>query len=188
MVEADSRIVRRLPLFVLVLLTAGCVVAPGAPAASLLAPPSACPGQRDAGAPVAVQERAMRCMHDYARRQVGRTRLGRPASLGRSASRKSADILRCDEFSHTACGREFTYWIRRNGYGGRCFSAGENIAYGSGRYGTVRSIMRAWLGSPGHRQNILRRSFSDFGVGLRIGTLDENRGAHVWTAHFGDRC
>jgi hypothetical protein len=32
------------------------------------------------------------------------------------------------------------------------------------------------------------RSFSVFGVGLRIGTLDGNHGAHVWTAHFGDRC
>jgi uncharacterized protein YkwD len=130
----------------------------------------------------------MRCLHDHARRQAGRARLGRPAALGRSTSRKSGDILRCDEFSHTACGRDFTYWIRRSGYGGRCFSAGENIAYGTGPYGTVRSIMRAWLRSTGHRQNILRGSFSDFGVGLRIGTLDGSSGARVWTAHFGDRC
>lgn len=130
----------------------------------------------------------MRCMHDYARKHGGRSRLGRPATLDRSAGRKSGDILRCDSFSHTACGRPFTYWIERSGYGHGCYGAGENIAYGTGSFGTVRSIMNAWLHSSGHRANILRGSFEDFGVGLRIGTLDGNRGAHVWTAHFGDRC
>jgi uncharacterized protein YkwD len=130
----------------------------------------------------------MRCMHAFARKRAGRARLTSHAALGRSAGRKSRDILRCDSFSHSACGRDFTYWIRRSGYaGGQCWSAGENIAYGTGSLGTVRSIMRAWLHSRGHRENILSRLFKDFGVGLGIGTLDGNRGAHVWTAHFGER-
>lgn len=130
----------------------------------------------------------MRCLHAFARRQAGRRALRGHRKLARSSELKSGDILRCDEFSHYACGRDFPYWIRRGGYGRGCFSAGENIAYGTGPYGTPRSIMRGWLHSAGHRANILRRSFTDFGVGLRIGTIDSIRGAHVWTAHFGDPC
>jgi len=185
-----SFVALRLAAIALLLLAAcgasGAAAAPGP--AGLLAPVSACPGQRDESAPVANQERAMACMHRYARKRAGRSRLRRLEVLGGSSGRKSGDIVRCDDFSHTACGREFTYWMELLGYGGRCWSAGENIAYGTGSYGTVRSIMRAWLNSPGHRDNILGRGYSDFGVGLRIGRLDGNPGAHVWTAHFGDRC
>lgn len=131
----------------------------------------------------------MRCLHDFARRQAGSARLARIRLLARSSGAKSRDILRCDSFSHEACGREFTYWIERFGYGGRCWSAGENIAYGSpGAYATPRIIMRGWLHSTGHRQNILRRIFTDFNVGLAIGELDGLPDTHVWTAHFGYRC
>ena len=76
-----------------------------------------------------------------------------PSSLARAAARKSGDILRCDEFNHEACGREFTYWIERVGYKG-CGWA-ENIAYGTGSLATPRSIFRGWMNSSGHRRNIL---------------------------------
>ena len=129
----------------------------------------------------------MRCLHNFARREAGRPGLRAVPPLARSSNRKSGDILRCDDFSHTACGRDFTYWIRRTGYG-RCFSAGENIASWSGAGGSPRAIMRLWLNSSGHRRNILSRSFSDIGVGLRIGNLDGVPETQVWTTHLGDRC
>jgi uncharacterized protein YkwD len=40
-------------------------------------------------------------------------------------------------------------------------AAGENIAYG---YETPRAVVRAWMHSPGHRANILSRSFNRIGV------------------------
>jgi uncharacterized protein YkwD len=107
--------------------------------------------------------------------------------LDRSAEEKSDDVLRCDSFSHYACGREFTYWMRRAGYmHARQWRAGENLAWGTGEYGTVRSIFNAWLESPGHRENILG-PYSQIGIGLEVGVLDGYPGAHVWTQHFGWR-
>jgi uncharacterized protein YkwD len=179
----------RLRTEVLAVALALSAMAAAAPAADagLLAPRSACPGQHNASARASAQERAMRCLHNFARREAGRPGLRAVRPLARSSNRKSGDILRCDEFSHTACGRDFTYWIRRTGYG-RCFSAGENIAAWSGPGGSPRAIMRLWLNSTGHRRNIISSSFSDIGVGLRIGNLDGVPGTHVWTTHFGDRC
>jgi uncharacterized protein YkwD len=78
------------------------------------------------------------------------------------------------------------YWFNRVGYLS-CSSWGvaENIAWGTGSYATVRSIMSGWVNSDGHRANILSSSYRDLGLGLRIGTLNDYSGAHVWTAHFG---
>jgi len=154
----------------------------------LIAPPRACPGQNRLGAPVRAQERTMRCMTNFARGRAGKPALAADRLLDRSARFKSRDMLRCDEFDHEACGRDFTFWIRRVGYlHGACWQAAENIALGTGPYGTVRAIFRGWAHSPGHLHNILGPS-QDLGVGLQIGNLAGYRGAHVWTQHFGARC
>ncbi len=141
-----------------------------------------CPGQGNADAGATAQEKTMLCLVNQARQQRGLDPLAAPSSLAQAAARKSADILRCDEFSHEACGRDFTYWIERSGYEG-C-RMGENIAYGSGSFATPRSIFRMWMKSSGHRRNILG-SYTDIGIGLQVGTLEGNRGAHVWTQQFG---
>ncbi len=126
----------------------------------------------------------MLCLINRARRSRGLEPLAAPKSLTRAADHKSGDILRCDEFSHEACGREFTHWMTHFGYHG-C-SEGENIAWGSGSLGTPRSIFRAWMHSQGHRENILG-AYEDTGIGLRTGPLEGYGGAHVWTEEFGSR-
>jgi len=153
--------------------------------APLIAPASACPDQTDPGAPPAAQVKAMRCLTNFARRGRGLPPLAASAPLNGAASHKSADILRCDEFSHEACGREFTYWVERSGYRGGCLA--ENIAWGSGPLGSVRSIFSNWMRSPGHRENILG-PYAEIGIGLRVGRLDGYGGAHVWTQSFGGEC
>ena len=126
----------------------------------------------------------MLCLVNQARGSRGLAALTAESSLGRAADRKSADMLRCDEFSHEACGREFTHWIERSGYRG-C-RMGENIAYGSGSFATPRSIFKSWMNSSGHRRNILG-PFTDVGIGLQVGALEGSGGAHVWTQQFGSR-
>ena len=154
----------------------------------LMAPPGACPGQLGSQATVSVQEQAMRCMTDFARERAGEAPLGDAPVLDRSARDKSDDVVRCDSFSHFACGRPFTFWMRRVGYiPARCWSAGENLAWGSGDAGGVRAIFRAWIHSPEHRANILG-NYRQLGVGLVTGRLEGHAGAHVWTQHFGSRC
>lgn len=154
----------------------------------LIAPPEACPGQGEQGAPVVVQERAMHCLSNFARHRAGVGSLGDADSLDRSAIDKSEDILRCDSFSHYACGRDFTYWMKRVGYvPARCWRAGENIAWGTGKLASPRAIFRAWIHSPEHRANILGR-YSQVGIGMVVGGLRGRPGVHVWTQHFGSHC
>lgn len=170
----------------------GLAGAPSAGAAGLerlIAPITVCPDQIDPGAPAATQVRAMHCMTNFARERKGLQPLSDVSVLDRAAQRKAADILRCDDFQHEACGREFTFWMERVGYlRGGCSFAGENIGWGSGSLGSVRSIFTAWIRSPGHRGNILGRDFRDLGVGLRMGNLEGASGAHVWIQQFGTRC
>jgi uncharacterized protein YkwD len=155
--------------------------------AGFLALPSAaeaCHGQNDGKAPADAQERTMLCLVNQARTSRGLRALSAMRSLGKAADHKSHDILRCDEFSHEACGREFTYWMTHFGYRG-C-SEGENIAWGSGGLGTPASIFKAWMRSQGHRENILG-PYEDIGIGLQSGKLEGYAGAHVWTQEFGSR-
>jgi uncharacterized protein YkwD len=155
---------------------------------ALVAPTSVCPNQTDLSRPIGVQEQAMRCMTNFARRHAGLGDLGNASSLDRSAIRKTDDVIRCDTFSHYACGRQFTYWMQRSGYlAARCWRAGENLAWGTGDLAGVRKIFVAWLHSPEHRANLLGR-YSQIGVALSIGNLEGHSGAHVWTQEFGSHC
>jgi uncharacterized protein YkwD len=159
-----------------------------ATASSLIAPAAACPAQSGLSSPAEAQEEAMLCMTEFARASAGLGDLADAEELDRSAQGKAEDVLRCDSFSHFACGREFTYWIRESGYiGDQCWHAGENLAWGTGEYGSVRAIFRAWMNSPTHRKNILG-DYSQVGISLETGELEGHAGAHVWAAHFGSRC
>lgn len=159
-----------------------------ATASSLVAPPAACPDQEDLGAPAAVQEQAMACMVNFARAQAGLGELVESSALAQSAHDKSLDILRCDSFSHFACEREFTYWMKETGYTATpCWRVGENLAWGTGEQGSVRSIFAAWLRSPTHRENLLG-DFDETGLSLRTGTLEGLGGTRVWAQHFGSHC
>lgn len=188
----DKRVVsRKLSLFLMMALLAGLGVASHAAAESsgqLIAPASACPSQDKLSAPASAQELTMRCMIDFARTRAGLAVLATTPELEQSAGDKGDDILRCDSFSHSACGREFTYWMRRTGYiSSQCWRVGENLAWGTGGYGTVRSIFRAWMSSPAHRENILG-DFTQTGISMRVGVLAGQADTHVWTQHFGSHC
>lgn len=177
----------------LLLLSATLLLLPAAPARAmrlerLIAPLAACPNQERLDVGVETQERAMRCMTNFARRRARLRGLSGSALLNRSAGYKSRDMIRCDSFSHEACGRPFTYWMKRVGYlSTPCWRAAENIGMGTGDLATVRSIFRAWIHSPGHRENILG-DYRQLGVGLQVGSLSGQPDAHVWTQHFGTHC
>jgi uncharacterized protein YkwD len=59
---------------------------------------------------------------------------------------------------------------------------GENLALGN--FQNAKSVVDAWMGSPGHRANILTSSYIDIGVGLKQGIYE---GRNVWmlVQHFG---
>jgi uncharacterized protein YkwD len=182
---------RKLSLLLTAALLIGLAIAlPAAAEGSgqLIAPVSICPGQGRLDAPAEAQESTMRCMTNFARAQAGEAGVATVQELEQSAGDKADDILRCDSFSHFACGRDFTYWMQQVGYtSSQCWRVGENLAWGTDGYGSVRAIFRAWMNSPGHRENILG-NFTQIGIGLRIGTLAGQPKTHVWTQHFGSHC
>jgi uncharacterized protein YkwD len=169
------------------LIAAACFAA-SAPAAGLIAPADICPNQESRTAAAVAQEQTMLCMTNFARTQSGQGELEATPVLAESAGDKARDILECDSFSHNACGREFTYWMRATGYlSAACWKVGENLAFGSGDLGSVRSIFRAWMRSPEHRANILGE-FSQIGIDLQTGTLSGSGRTSVWAQHFGSHC
>jgi len=130
----------------------------------------------------------MLCLINRARANAGLPPLEPAPDLATSAQEKAGDLLACDEFSHHACDRDFTYWIREVGYlSVDCWRVGENLAWGTSEYGTVIAIFRAWMRSPEHRKNILG-DYRQTGLDLEMGNLDGQRGVHVWAQHFGTHC
>jgi uncharacterized protein YkwD len=180
-----------LPILALSVIAAlALIIAPAASARSVafhaneVAPAAVCPGQAVEGMSAEEQVGVMFCMTNYARSVNGLAAVSQSRPLARAAEQKSTDIVGCDEFSHEACGRPFTFWDKKYGYLKGCWKAGENIAWGTGQYSTVGSIFTAWLQSPEHHENILG-PYSEIGIGLRVGNLEGNEEAAVWTQDFG---
>jgi uncharacterized protein YkwD len=167
--------------------------------ATMLGVPStaaAKPCKHSAAKPGAASERALRtatrCLLNKKRRQHGLRRLRGNGRLHRAADRHVVDMARRDYFSHTSrSGASFLDRIRRSGYlrRSRNWSVGENIAWGTGGLSTPRSIVRAWMRSPGHRANILNPRFREVGVGISFGApvRSSARPAATYTTDFGKR-
>jgi len=66
------------------------------------------------------------------------------------------------------------------------WTVGENIAWGQGEISTARSIMVAWMNSPGHRENILTPEFTEVGIGIVPGTPGDTSWGATYTTDFGD--
>lgn len=157
---------------------------------NFLAPPSTCPGSDTATAVASDQTGAMLCLVDFARSTQGVQALSRSHLLAASANSKAADIARCDDFSHTACGKTVSAPFEESGYISSEFSwdVGENLAFGSDLLGTPRSIMRAWLESDSHRQNLFDAQWRDQGLAMHKPAALLGVGTRVlWVSHFGHR-
>ncbi len=177
-------------------LAAAAMPAPAATAqaqssyAALVAPPSVCPGSDVPTILAANQELQMLCLVDFARAASGLPVLTRAPLLAYSAAIKADDIVRCSDFSHTACERDQNAAFEQAGYiaPGVTTEVTENLATGSGLLGTPRSIMQDWLADEPHRTAMLDPRWRDEGVAIRkppslLGLTD----AAVWVAHFGYR-
>ena len=90
----------------------------------------------------------------------------------------STTMIQQDVFTHGA----FAERLSRSGARGPAF--GENLAWGTGRLAAARSVVRMWMGSPGHRANLLRPGWTRVGIGTRVGNFLGYDGATVITADF----
>jgi uncharacterized protein YkwD len=78
--------------------------------------------------------------------------------LNHSAQDWTNAMVSSDQFTH---GTNFAGRISAAGYVWR--AAGENIATG---YSTPRTVVRAWMASAGHCQNILNPTYRNVGTGI----------------------
>jgi uncharacterized protein YkwD len=145
----------------------------------------------DAGNVPAVRA-AVLCLHNRERTERGLPALKEHARLREAAAGHSADMVAGRYFSHDAPdGDDMVDRIIRTGYarGAAGWSLGENIAYGTASLATAAQIHRAWMRSPGHRANILRRQFREIGIGIALGAPVEAHGqaGATYTADFGLR-
>jgi uncharacterized protein YkwD len=64
---------------------------------------------------------------------------------------------------------------------------GENIGWGSGARASARSMVQAWMASPGHRANLLSDDYTEVGLGVVVGTPDDDTSGATYTTDFGER-
>jgi uncharacterized protein YkwD len=161
--------------------------APAASAVTVCASASAKPRQ----APKRTFRRTTVCLLNGIRRRHGLRPLRISRRLTRAARRHAGDMVRRRYFSHWSLGgRSFLARLRRTGYlhRARRWIVGENLAWGSGRLGSPRSIVRAWMRSPGHRRNILTRRYREIGTGVAFrAPRGRWRQAATYAAEFGAR-
>jgi uncharacterized protein YkwD len=175
-----------------VVVALGLAAAAGAaddPYAVLLAPPGTCgPAADQLGLDAPTAELAMQCLTNYARAQQGLTPLQLNATLNAAGQAKLGSDLSCGEFSHTPCGQPFDVVFATYLQGATSYQIGENIAWGTGSYGTPRQAMNGWLHSDGHRENILTAAYTELGIGYLPGeSLQGYSGATLWSQEFGVR-
>jgi uncharacterized protein YkwD len=164
---------------VLTLTTASAVLAAPARTAAYMAPPGACPGGESTAAAIPTQYRALICLVNWARRQAHLGAVKPSVTLSHAATAKGLDVVRCNDFSHTACGKPPTAAVRGSGY--RYSTWGENLFFGSDELGTARIAVQSWLQSPTHRRTLLARDFAHVGVAvLRPELLAGSPGVSLW--------
>jgi hypothetical protein len=62
---------------------------------------------------------------------------------------------------------------------------GENIGWGQASLATARSMVTAWMNSPGHRENLLSADYTQVGLGLALGTPTDQTWGATYTPDFG---
>jgi uncharacterized protein YkwD len=102
-------------------------------------------------------------------------------ALRGSARTHSADMIARDYFEHNSPDETFGSRIRRYL---KSPLVGEDIAWGTGSYGTPEGLVSLWMHSPTHRHIILMPSLRRIGLGVAMGTFQGNAGAVMATADF----
>lgn len=157
----------------LTLLAALCLAVPTATASA-----ATC---RNANTPVAQAtrhqlRRAVVCLINQQRTSRGLPRLHANGKLNRSAQRWTRTMVRRHIFTHGT-----RFWTRISAVGFNWSAAGENIAVG---FTTPGQVVKGWMASTGHCQNILAPTFTQVGTGVLNSGIGGWGGAATWTQDF----
>jgi uncharacterized protein YkwD len=70
---------------------------------------------------------------------------------------------------------------------GSGWEVGENLAWAQGVLASPRNVVKAWMESPGHKTNVLTRSYREIGIGIVLGTPRGGHDGSTFTTNFGRR-
>ncbi len=176
----DTRHIARRTLVLISLLVALCAPSPATAAAKIT----------DADK----LERAVFERINTVRASKGLRALSSRPRLKKAATRHVKNMAGVGYFDHSwSDGTPYGRWIRRfwpgPGYNG--WSVGENL-YWEGPSTTAQRVVTAWMNSPGHRKNMLSRSWRYMGVGAvrianGIGDYSRVNTAYLFAVEFGSR-
>lgn len=144
-----------------------------APTTPEVQPAPTTPAETTQDASVSAIEKEVLDLTNAERQKAGLAPLQTDSKLMNSARQKSTDMATNKYFSHTSptYGSPFDQ-MKANGVSYK--SAAENIAMGQR---TAQEVVKGWMDSPGHRQNILTPGYTHIGIGY-----DAN--GHYWTQQF----
>lgn len=110
------------------------------------------------------------------RAKKGIPALASDTRLQRAAHKYAGVMAAHNTMGHFVGGTTPAQRIEAEGYAWSAY--GENVAYG---YTSAESVVQGWMGSPGHRQNILNGRFVHLGVGV----ARSSRGTLYFCQDFG---
>jgi uncharacterized protein YkwD len=129
------------------------------------------------------------CLLNAERVKAGLPVLRRDARLELSSQRHSQDMVARHYFEHvTPEGIDPQARMLAAGYPSNNALSGENVAWATGPSATPAAIVRLWMHSPPHREDILRPGFVDIGVGVAAGapeTPHSSDAAATYATDFG---
>ena len=140
------------------------------------------------GGNVEVVRAAILCLHNQIRAERGLPLLRENARLRRAALAHSGDMVSRGFFEHTTPnGVTMVERIMASRYASPRvgWALGENLAWGTGSLATPRAIMKAWMDSPGHRANVVKRAYREIGIGVVTGVPSDRGDGATYTADFG---
>jgi uncharacterized protein YkwD len=128
------------------------------------------------------------CLVNEQRATRGLRGLRESSLLTTASARYSQRMVTQAFFDHEAPdGTTLVERLTSVGYlnGGEDWVVGENIGWGQGPLSTPRSMVTAWMNSPGHRRNILAADYGEIGLGLAMGTPQDASWGATYTTDFG---
>jgi uncharacterized protein YkwD len=132
------------------------------------------------------------CLVNDERARFGEPALIEDARLSSAATGHSHDMDALNYFEHVSPGGQTLLMrVQASGFipnGNVGYTLGENIAWGTLWLGTPNAIVKAWMASPGHRANILNRSYRYTGIGIGSDlprSMSSGQAGGMYTQDFG---
>jgi uncharacterized protein YkwD len=152
---------------ILIALTIALLAAPATAGAQECANTTVVPAAENLGA----VRGAILCLTNAQRARHGLQPLRTNPQLQRGAGARVDDMVETGYYAHTSpAGVPFDRPLERAGYGRHAthIDMSENLGQATGDFSSAADLIDGWMASPDHRANLLRPTYRDAGIGIRV--------------------